>query len=356
MDRTKVEGLYRQAAGAALDAFGIEPSELTYVGLSENVAFRVADARDGSSLVLRLHRPWYHSLDELKSERVWTRALTEAGVGVPEGLRTPEGYDFARIAIPETGETRWAGLARWIEGEPVSRILARDKDPAAAERRFFELGSIMAGLHAESSGWTPPPGFTRHALDEHGLMGESPWWGRFWTHQRLSEDERRILLGARDRLRAALEALGKSQESYFLIHADLHPDNIVALGDRSAVIDFDDCGFGWRMFDVAVALLHTRHRPDYEPLRTAFVAGYRTRRPLPDDELDLLPMFQLVRRMSQIGWLGQRPEHSGGNDFVPWKESIVADAAAFKETAASRSRAGRAPPATLAEQAAIGAG
>ena len=45
------------AARQALAAFGVEPAELRFVNLSENVTFRAIDGRDGSPLVLRLHRP-----------------------------------------------------------------------------------------------------------------------------------------------------------------------------------------------------------------------------------------------------------------------------------------------------------
>ena len=42
---------YAPAARQALAAFGVEPAELHFVHLSENVTFRATDARDGASLV-----------------------------------------------------------------------------------------------------------------------------------------------------------------------------------------------------------------------------------------------------------------------------------------------------------------
>ena len=58
--------------------------------LAENVTFKVTD-RAGSAYVLRLHRPGYHTLDELVSERAWIRGLAEAGIDVPTGLPARDG-------------------------------------------------------------------------------------------------------------------------------------------------------------------------------------------------------------------------------------------------------------------------
>ena len=71
-------GHFRPAALEALGAFPIEPDALELMSLSENVTYRVVDRRDGVAYALRLHRPWYHTLDELISERDWIRALDGA--------------------------------------------------------------------------------------------------------------------------------------------------------------------------------------------------------------------------------------------------------------------------------------
>src|SRR4051812_4750400 len=93
MDEKSVELTFNPAAYAALAGFPIEPAELTLVSMSENVTYRVTDARDGSAYVLRLHRPGYHSLHELECERTWIRALAEAGIGVPAPIRARNGAE-----------------------------------------------------------------------------------------------------------------------------------------------------------------------------------------------------------------------------------------------------------------------
>ena len=74
------------------------------------------------------------------------------------------------------------------------------------------------------------------------------------------------------------------------------------------MIDFDDSGFGWHHYDLAVALIAYQDHPDFAVFRDACIAGYRSVRAMADADLALLPMFLLIRDMAQIGWFHQRPE------------------------------------------------
>jgi Ser/Thr protein kinase RdoA (MazF antagonist) len=321
---------YAPAARQALAAFGIEPADLHFVRLSENVTFRAIDRRDGSSLVLRLHRPWYHDIAALRSEHLWTRALVQAGIAAPEPLLTLTGENFAQVEVAATGERRWAGLARWVEGELLGDVVARETDSAANARHFAHIGAIMAAMHDQATGWTPPAGFQRHALDADGLMGPEPFWGPFWDHPILSPTERNMMLAWRDRLHAALTRYGKPARTFSLIHADLHPRNVVIDGAHAAIIDFDDAAFGWHQYDIAVALIGYQDHPDFVMFRDAFISGYRSVRSISDADLALLPMFLLIRNMAQMGWFHQRPELPRGAVLPLFKERIFSKAADFE--------------------------
>ncbi len=329
MDRAAAARAYLPAARQAIAAFPVRPADLTPVWISENVTFRVTDARDGAAYALRLHRPGYHDLPALTSERVWTRALAAAGIGVPAGVRTLAGDDFAPVHIPHAGETRFAGLTAWTEGEVLADRLERE-GLGDAPGRFRRLGAVIAALHTQAAGWTPPGGFTRHALDTAGLMGEAPWWGRFWESPALSAAEQTALGCARDRLAAALDRLGRDPAIFSLIHADLHPGNVLAADERLTVIDFDDAAFGWLPYDLAVAVFHYRDRPEFPAIRAALLEGYRAARPLPADVEALIPMFLLIRGLAVIGWLGQRPEIDPGAYMAELKAWVLAQAAAFE--------------------------
>ncbi|HJQ57559.1 MAG TPA: phosphotransferase [Vineibacter sp.] len=329
MDRKAAARIFTAPARQALAAFPIDPDVLELVSVGENATFRVTDRRDGGAYVLRLHRPWYHTHDRLLAERVWVRALAEAGIAVPVAVPARDGAEYTTVTIPEIGEQRFAGLVRWTEGQLLSQVLARTTDPQVVEGHFQQLGAVAAAIHNQSSAWRPPDGFSRHALDRDGLMGDAPFWGPFWEHATLSATERRLLLAARDRIRGVLDRLGHDPSTWGLIHADMHPGNVLVAGGRLTVIDFDDAAFGWHHYEIAVALVHQQPAANFIAIEDAFLAGYRALRPFSEAQRAWLPLFRLIRGMVQIGWYHQRPEHGVPDHFVPMKDHVCDQCTAF---------------------------
>jgi Ser/Thr protein kinase RdoA (MazF antagonist) len=301
------EGVYRPAATAALAAFPIAVRSLELVNVSENITWRVLD-ETGRCYVLRLHRPGYHTLDELIAERAWIRALDAAGIHVPRGIRTRTGAEYVTVQVPAAGEMRHAGLAHWTDGEVLEDVLAQGHSADQLDGWFLQLGALIARLHNHASAWTVPATFTRHALDADGLMGQQPFWGRFWEHEAFTGEQSTLLASARERLHAALSDLPQTPDTYSVIHADLHPGNLLVYGDSLGIIDFDDAGFGWHVYDLAVALRSYRAEPFFANVQAALIQGYRRHRTLPDAAIALIPTFILVRRLASVGWIMQRPE------------------------------------------------
>jgi len=321
---------FTPAAREALKAFPIEPDALELILLSENVTYRVVDRRDGVAYALRLHRPWYHTIDELISERDWIRALDEEGIAVQAPMRTRDGHEYASVTIPATGERRFAGLARWTTGRVLAEVLRETADRRLAARRFEQLGALTASLHDQAAAWQPPARFTRHALDADGFMGDAPHWGPFWDHRGWSTAERRLMLDTRARLHAALARLERQPAVYSMIHADMHPGNILVDGDRLTVIDFDDAAWGWHAYDIAVALFYHQGGPTFDAFERAYLAGYRSVRRLSEQSLALLPMFRLVRGLAQIGWFHQRPELDRAARFEETKAVVLDQCLSFE--------------------------
>jgi len=329
MDREAVDRTFTPAARAALGSFPIDAADPVLVSLSENVTFKVIDRRDGGSWVLRLHRPGYHTLEELIAERSWIRALAASGIEVPRALAARDGREYVPVTIPATGEQRFAGLARWTDGRLLSTVLAETSDDRVVEDYFAQLGAITARMHDQASAWQAPPHFTRHHLDADGLMGDAPHWGPFWEHRSLSIAERTLLLDARERMREWLARLDKDPSVYSLIHADMHPGNVLVDGDRLTVIDFDDAGFGWHLYDIAVVLTYWQSKPNAQAIERAFLNGYRAVRPLPPSAEAAIKTFRLIRWMASIGWFHQRPELKRPAVFEERKAWVLEQCARF---------------------------
>lgn len=325
MDRERVEARYTPAAMKALESFSVDAENVELVAHSENVTFRVSVHGADTDYVLRLHRPGYNSIDELDSERIWAAALKEAGVSVQESILTHEGKHFELIDIPGTGEQRYAGMTTWLQGIPLSQYLATNSDTEERERIFRRIGEIAAAIHNQSTRWQEPHGFTRRRLDLDGLLGEAPLWGRFWKHADLTSSEKKLLLRTRVKVRDALVTYGEQPGNFSLIHADLHPENIVYNEGDLALIDFDDSGYGWHMYDIASALIENRIAKDPATIRAALQDGYREHRPLAGQDEDMLSSFLLIRGMAIIGWFHQRPEHAGSEYFAELKSWVIGE-------------------------------
>ena len=288
-------------AERAVAHFPVEPVSVEFVAARENAVFRVTD-RSGVTRALRIHRPGYHSLAELESEIEWTTALRGAGVATPAPISTVHGEWYASVPYGAAGGSRYVGMMEWIDGEGLD-VAARSGD---VERIHHRLGSLMAELHAHSASWSGGPRFTRHALDRDGLVGDEPWWGPYWNLPEMSPAQQSVVIRARERMAKVLDDFGTGADRFGLIHADLLPENVLVRDATPFVIDFDDAGFGWHLYDVATSLVSRVDADDFDRCRDALVAGYRTVRPLPDEHLELLPVFLLARMMMQLGWMSSR--------------------------------------------------
>ena len=298
-------------AVAALSHWNLPVQKPELVQHRENTVFSVRDTH-GTRFALRIHRAGYHSAAALRSELLWMSELSRAGLEVPGPLPARDGQLSAEVTPGSIVD-----LLTWLDGEPLGttgKPFERSGDEIT--QTFEAVGRQMAELHNISDQWQRPDDFSRHAWDAEGLVGGEPFWGRFWEHEDLTAEQSSLLVAARDLLRKEFRRHGKELD-YGLIHADLVRENILVSGDTVRFIDFDDAGFGWRLFDIATALIKNRAEPDYPALKAALIAGYRRNRPLSDNDLAQLPMFELARSLTYLGWARQRRGEPGLDRRVP---------------------------------------
>lgn len=294
----------RAKARSALAAWNLPEHEPELLKFRENAVFKVRLA-DGGKAALRLHRPDYHSREALRSELLWMDDLRRNGLDVPRPIPAADG---ALLVGLEGRGTQFADLIGWVEGRQLGEAGKPLEHSSAEIARIFRLAGIsMAEMHAIADRWVPDSGFIRGAWDAEGLLGDEPLWGRFWDCPGISGEDRAFFSDVRNGLRRRLEAIG-AELDYGLIHADLVRENVLVDGERVAFIDFDDCGYGFRLFDIATALLRNRRELHYPLIQSSLLEGYRSKRALPEAELAHLPLFLLLRSLTYIGWAGARPE------------------------------------------------
>ncbi len=304
-----------QAGRDALSRWNIEEATLDLIKHRENAVFRVE--KEGFKAALRLHRHGYHTDDELRSELQWMQALSDAGVMVPDVIPAASGelfVDYSAEGLP--GELQ-IDLFEWIDGEQLGSVEEGVADEAEVDATYRALGELAARVHNQAASWQLPPGFVRHAWDAEGLAGEHPFWGQFWKLDAASKTETDLLVRGRDKVFAELSHLPKSPDNYSMIHADFAPENVMVDGDDVRLIDFDDSGFGWHLFELATSLYFIRGEPYFEQAQEALIAGYRKHRHLSDEELESLPLHFLARGFTYVGWVHTRHETETARELTP---------------------------------------
>lgn len=298
-------------ARQAMTHWDIEDARPRLLKYRENAVFRITLA-DGAPAALRLHRPGYHEEAALRSELQWMTALRDGGLSVPRAIAASDGRLLVELGPSDGFAGQHADVVNWMHGMPLGESgVPLAHVPEAQVSIFQALGAMMAEMHDLADCWSIPPGFKRVAWDVEGLLGETPVWGRFWDCPGLSAEQRHSLAILRDQLRSVLDAIPAANLDYGLIHADLVRENVLVGDDGLAFIDFDDAGFGFRLFDIATALLKNRSEPNYESIKRSLIAGYRSKRPLTETAVAALPIFMTLRSLTYIGWFAARPELPG---------------------------------------------
>jgi Ser/Thr protein kinase RdoA (MazF antagonist) len=120
--------------------------------------------------------------------------------------------------------------------------------------------------------------------DCHWAFGESvPLWRE--GEQFYSASEMAVFEAAAQREHEDLQELVYARDAFGPIHRDLHLSNILFHSRRVGVVDFDMCGLGHYLFDLAVLLNALRlsalrsQRPDrFWNMRETFVEHYERER------------------------------------------------------------------------------
>lgn len=325
-DQTSDGVVFEDFARAALPMYGFGPeTPLTLLNVSENATFRI-DHPDGGRSVLRVHRTDYHTLPAIESELTWITALREQGiVKTPPFLPTDSGSPVATVTLPN-GASRYVARFAWVDGvEPTEDRLVED---------FKQLGAITARLHLHTKGWSRPAGFTRFTWDFETSLGSDGHWGSWRDGLGVGPEEAEILGRCADRIQARLQAYGKGPDRFGLVHADMRLANLLVDGPNVTVIDFDDCGFSWFMYDLGSSLSFIEHEPYVPDLVDSWVTGYRSVTPLTVDEETELPTFIMLRRLLLVAWIGS---HSSTETAQGLGEQYTQDSCRLAEEYLSRS-------------------
>jgi Ser/Thr protein kinase RdoA (MazF antagonist) len=285
-------GLVEQAIGQ----YDLPPGiRAQFISRSENETYKL-QVPSGEAWAMRLQRPGYQSRNALGSELAWLSALRADGV-----MATPVPVAGRNGEWVQEVEGRHVVLFRWQLG--CTPYIGMD-----LRRPIRDLGAIAARMHAHSRAWRKPQNFERFTWDFEAALGERARWGH-WSHG-LGIDPGRcdLFTRAADLVRKRLAQYGAGPDRFGLAHCDLRLDNLLLNGEEVKLIDFDDCGSSWYMYEAATVVSFYEHLPQANAMIEQWLEGYRTVAAVSKEEEEEIPTFVMLRRLMLVGWIGSHPQ------------------------------------------------
>lgn len=240
--------------------------------------------------VLRVYRRGWRTRSEIDFELELLTFLHERNMPVAYPIARKQGGFIEFVEAPEG--KRYIALFIYAAGQPVGNNLTA--------RQSQRLGEVLAIVHNQMDDFRSH--FSRPALDSDYLL-DTPLTTvkRLYSHRAagIAYLEEQV-----ENLKQQLIELqlGTKAPTYGVCMGDLHAGNAhFSELDEPTLFDFDQCGYGWRTFDIG-KFLHTAHRSNLsKQVQTQFLKGYENIRQLSRVEHISIPLFTKVAHIWLMG-------------------------------------------------------
>lgn len=283
----------RGLAVAALRHYDLSVTRLDLHRADTNLLYRVYTA-DGRQYALRVANGQWRTLDDARAEILWLDALArETTVPVPRIARTKTGEAVVLPTAPGTPAGHHALLMDWLPGVTLGHRLTT--------ANLTKMGELFGQLHVQAGAWQPPAGFTTRRFDRMIARGEpetllSPAMVAHYTPAAT-----RLLEQMVAKVSHAYQQLDPADLR--VIHCDLWHDNIKVYRGVLYPFDFEDTIWGYRLHDIAMAMLDLYEvvdQPTYAGLLAAFRQGYARHLAWPEGDLTLLQIGRMLWRINHF--------------------------------------------------------
>jgi len=262
--------------------------EVTYelINFEFNATFKVRCG--GETFALRININSSRTRENVNAEIAFIHHLREQSrVEVPRPIPLREGGFIIEATLPSSTKSVLAVLFSWLDGSEVGD----EADP----QQLFAIGVAMAGMH-QAAGEFELPGDSALPVLNDLLWGTTDQL--FASSSALDVEDRRVLEQARIQIEDVISYF-YARDSKIVIHADMHGWNLMWNMGDIAVFDFDDCGIGLPVQDLATALYYL----DTPAEREIVLDGYRSILALPEySDFQMLALL-LQRRILLLNYL-----------------------------------------------------
>ena len=306
----------RELAEKVLTCYPIKVSKIKFINHGENTTFKVADSRKKNYL-LRLCRYEYHTVEALNEELQWLKKLSrQFQVPTPVASKKKKLLEWASTELLPEG--RNVALFHWTDGFFLSP--KKSSKNKMNIHHMVSLGRLIGELHSHET--TRGKVIHRKYWTTEGLVGRKTKFGSIDHIAQATPAQQKLISRTRRRLWTSMKKFEKKYpDRQGLIHADLHFGNLVFNKKNIALIDFDDSGFGFFAYDLAVpivAITQSKFLSKKEKVlfRQAILDGYRQVQPWTADDEKFLDQCMLARKLLMLGWLNSRSDNPKLKKYV----------------------------------------
>lgn len=273
----------------------VKKPEINLLKFSENITCLVTE--NEHKYVLQINRIGYHNDEELESELLWMQELAgQLDIEIATVYKGEDGELLHYIDSPKGNKYRYS-VQSFVKGESL-RKMSGDK----LYEQMQQLGKITAKLHLISEKRTESKEKLKtFTWDIEDTLSENSRWGYYLELWNMSIEEKSFFEKVNTKIKDRLLKYGRNATNYGLIHADLHSENILIDGENIAVIDFDDCGYSWFLYDFASAV--SQFVDNIDELKKSFLKGYESIRKLKEIDKEMIDDMILLRRLVRMGWM-----------------------------------------------------
>jgi Ser/Thr protein kinase RdoA (MazF antagonist) len=246
-------------------------------GMSDVYLVKTADQQ----YVLRVSHAHWRSFEDILFEMALLDFLHHRSLPVAHPLKTTDGRWVMVVNAPEGA--RYVTLMTYAPGEvPIGDF---------NQTQSTTLGQILAKIHLASQDFAPI--VERRPLDLAHLVDQSL---EIILPQVPNSAMVAVLQATAQDLHEALRSLPQTPPFWVVCWGDPHSGNVHCTDDRQMTLfDFDQCGYGWRAFDVAKFLQMSLCSGMRYSVRDAFLDGYQSIQPLTAAEIVALqPLTQVA--------------------------------------------------------------
>ncbi len=247
---------------------------------------------DYCSVVIRVSPIELRTREEVLSEFMWVDDLKRFHTTVCQPFTSSKNKPIEEFEV--NGDKYRATLFRRAEGKV---LWANEWN----NRYFYNVGRSLGLLHKASADG-----------NAQGFHYKRCHWFEKATYQFENFGLPSDVLGIMNETKAQVKAIAQTPAIYGMIHGDYWPGNYFTDGDNTWVFDFDDCSYGYFIYDIATPLTSWIQDPLFMPdvkrhdllyksgMLDEFKRGYCENYQLPSEIWDKLELFLKMRYMEQL--------------------------------------------------------